>query len=173
MLTKDRIKNYPRHPSSRGEFGFALYKAMAKNPDIYLILPDLGYKIFDSHIEDFPGRVIVIGAQEQGGMGLCVGLALKGKIPFMWSVTNFVLYRPFEWVRNYLNHESIPVKLIGSGRDKDYSVDGFTHESEDAKYVLGNFPNIVQFWPMENTEIEGMVKEMVKNKKPSFISLKR
>lgn len=146
---------------------------MAKNKDIMLVLPDLGYKMFDPHQEDFPGRVIVIGAMEQAGMGLCVGLALKGKIPFIWSMTNFVLYRPFEWLRNLVDFEQIPVRIVGSGRDKDYSVDGYTHQCEDAKCILDNFRNIVQYWPNEISEIEGVVKEMVKNKKPSFISLKR
>jgi transketolase len=106
-------------------------------------------------------------------VGIAVGLALKGKIPFVHSMTPFVLYRPFEWIRNYIDHESIPVKLVGSGRDRDYKDDSFTHECEDAKYLLDGWKNIVQFWPQEKEDVEAMVHEMVTNGKPSFISLKR
>jgi transketolase len=55
----------------------------------------------------------------------------------VYSITPFVLYRPFEWIRNYLDHEKIPVKLVGGGRDKDYGYLGFSHwaEEDDASNV--------------------------------------
>jgi len=161
------------YPAQRGYLPNVLYNEMIKNKKIWLVTCDLGYKQFDNIKRDFPDRFIDCGAAEQAAMGIAVGLALKGKIPFIYSMTNFVLYRPFEWIRNYVDHESLPVKIIGSGRDKDYSVDSFTHECCDAKYVMDGFKNIVQFWPMDKEEIEDIVKEMIRNKKPSFISLKR
>jgi len=96
MKSKERLKDYPLHESMRGYFGRALYKEMASNEDIWLVTADLGYKMFDSHFEDFPERVINVGASEQAGVGICVGLALQGKIPVFYSITNFTLYRPFE-----------------------------------------------------------------------------
>jgi transketolase len=173
MLTEERLKNYPRHPSQRGEFAYHLYCQMAKNKDIILVLPDLGYGMFNSHCEDMPDQVINCGASEQGAMGLAVGLAMKGKIPFIFSITNFVVYRPFEWLRNYMDHEGIAVKILGGGRDFDYDDDGYTHTCCDVKGVLDQLPNILQFWPKTNDEIEKMCEEMVMNGKPSFISLTR
>lgn len=173
MKPEERTANYPRHPSQRGEFGYQLYKQMAKNEKIWLVVGDLGYKLFDPHFEDFPDRCINCGAAEQAMMGIAIGLALEGKVPFVFSVTNFVLYRPYELIRNYVNAERIPVKIIGSGRDCDYQYDGFSHMSADAKHVLECFPNICQYWPEKNEEIERMVKEMVYNDRPCFISLTR
>lgn len=173
MTTEDRIKNYPRHPSQRGEMGYQLYRQMAKNKDIILVLPDLGYKLFDSHCEDMPDQVIVTGASEQGAMGVAIGLAMSGKIPFIFSITNFVVYRPFEWLRNYLDYEGIAVKILGGGRDCDYKDDSYTHTCEDVSGIMAQLPNIVQFWPRGNDEIEKMCEEMVTNNKPCFISLTR
>lgn len=173
MLSKDRIKQWKLHPSQRGQFSFELYKAMSKNDKIVLVLADLGFLQFDAHVEDFPDRVINCGAAEQAATGIAIGLAIKGKIPFIYTITNFVLYRNFEWVRNYIDHESIPVKLVGAGRDNDYDVDSYTHASVDAKYFLDGFPNIVQFWPTSNEEVTSAVEEMVKNDKASFLSVTR
>jgi len=146
---------------------------MAKNKDIWLILPDLGYKLFDPHCEDFPERIVKTGASEQGAMGVAIGLAMKGKIPFIFSITNFVVYRPLEWLRNFLDHEGIAVKVLGGGRDEDYADDSYTHTCCDVKGYLNLMPNIVQFWPEENDEMEKMCEEMVTNNKPCFISLTR
>ncbi len=167
------MKKLSRHNSQRGFFAYELYQQMKKNKNIWLLTADLGYKMFDQHFEDFPERCLNVGAAEQGLIGVAVGLALEGKIPFCYSITPFLLYRPFEFIRNYLDYEKIPVKLVGSGRNKDYGIDGFTHYCEEVKQVLDCLPNIVQFWPEEKEEIPEMVKEMIKNNKPSFISLRR
>jgi transketolase len=165
------IRKYPRHNSMRGELGFELYKAMRKNKKIWILLPDQGYKLFWPHKDDFPERVIITGAAEQAVTGMAIGLALKGKIPFIFSLTPFVLFRNYEWVRNYIFYENIPVKLIGQGRGNDYLTDAYTHTAWGDKEVLSTFKNIEQFWPDHIDEVPKMVKEMITNKKPSFISL--
>ena len=168
-----KIEEKDFHQSQRGYFAGCLYNEMSINPNIFLLTGDLGFGMLDKIRDDFPRRFINCGASEQAMMGLGVGLALEGKIPFIYSITTFLLYRPFETIRTYIDHEIIPVKLVGSGRDKDYSHDSTSHWSEDAKPILDCLPNIVQFWPEEKEEIQKVVKEMIKNKKPSFISLKR
>jgi len=161
------------HDSMRGHFVYYLYEAMEKNPNIYVVTADLGYGMFDSIRDDFPTRFINVGASEQAGMGVAVGLALNGRIPFFYSITPFALYRAFETIRNYINHENIPVKIIGGGRDKDYAHDGISHWSEDASKVLDIFDNIEQHWPEEKREMATLVTEILDNNKPTFVSLKR
>lgn len=162
-----------KHPSQRGWFSAELHKQMKADDRIYLITCDLGYKMFDKIFEDFPSRSFNVGAAEQAAIGIAVGLALEGKIPVVYSITNFVLYRPFEFIRNYLDHEGIAVKIVGAGRGKDYGDDGYTHQVEDLGKVLDCFPNIEKFIPKTKEEVPAMVKEMLFNKKPTFINLQR
>jgi transketolase len=168
-----RLKKYPLHESQKGYFARELYEQMCNNENIYLLVGDLGFGMFDPHFQDITERCINTGASEQSLIGIATGLALENKIPFVYSVTNFILYRPFEWIRNYLDHENIPVKLIGAGRNDEYDHDGYTHQCKDAKYILDIFPNIVQFWPTDKNQIKEMLTEMISNHKPSFISLQR
>lgn len=167
------FEGYPVHDSQRGWFGRALYFEMKANPDVYLLTGDLGYKMFDLHQYHFPMRFINTGAAECAMIGAAIGLALSGKIPFCYSITPFLLYRPFEWIRNYLQHENIPVRLVGSGLDNDYQHDGITHSAHDAKAVLSLFPNIVTYFPERKELVPDCVEEMVKNSAPSFICLRR
>lgn len=162
-----------RHESMRGWFAYELHKQMTVNDKVWLLVGDLGYKVFDSIRKDYPNRFINTGAAEQTLLDLAVGLAQDGKIPFVYSITPFLLYRPFETIRTYIDHEEINVKLCGSGRDTDYAHDGFSHDASDVPTILGTLSNIDTFWPQEKEEIPDMVAGMVRTVGPQFISLKR
>lgn len=157
----------------RPTFFKELYKQMTLNDNIWALTGDLGYIGFDEIRDNYPKRFINCGAAETAMMDIAVGLAYDGKIPFVYSITPFLLYRPFEVLRTYINHEKLNVKLVGSGRDKDYIHDGISHWSEDAKQILDCLPNIVQYWPQDKSEIPDLVKKMVEVNQPQFISLKR
>jgi len=162
-----------RHESMRGYFAHALFKEMEDNENVWLLTADLGYKMFDKHFKHFPDRVKNCGASEQAMLGVAVGLSLRGKVVVCYSITNFILYRPFEFIRNYIDHDKIKVILVGAGRDDDYKEDGWTHQSPDARQVIGCFPNISNFWP-RNKEIavEDLLLALDLDG-PSFIGLRR
>ena len=170
-MKKLSLKN--RHESMRGWFAYELYKHMAKNPKIFLLVGDFGYKVFDHIKRDFPKRFINVGASEQAMIGIAVGLALEGKIPITYTVSSFILYRPFETIRNYLDYENIPVKLIGSGRNKDYLDHGLCHWAEEDKKIMEIFKNIKARWPKNLEEIPKAVSDMLKSNKPWYLNLRR
>lgn len=162
-----------RHESQRGFFAYELYTQMQEDPSIHLLVGDLGYRVFDQHFADYPDRCINVGASEQAMLGIAVGLALEGKKPFVYSITTFLLRRPYETIKLYLDHEQIPVRLVGSGRDQDYHIDGPSHDGSDAKLLLETLPNVVQYWPDRKEQVPEFVRLMVEDDKPAFISLVR
>lgn len=167
------MKIPPPHPSHRGFFAHELYKQMNLNKNIWVVTADLGYGMFDFIKRDFPERFINVGAAEQAMIGVVIGLALEGKIPFAYSITPFLLYRPFETIRNYVDKEKIPVRLVGSGRDRDYSKDGFSHWAMEDKEVMKILKNIRSFWPETKEEVPALVKKMVKINSPWYINLRK
>jgi len=157
----------------RREFAFELHKQMTIDTNMVLISMDLGYGMWDKIRDDYPKRFYNVGASEQAGMDIAVGMALSGKKVFVYSITTFLLYRAFETLRTYVNYEKIPLRLVGSGRDKDYAHDGISHWSEDAKQILDTLPNIKQYFPTDKNEIPLIVEKMVEDDSPAFISLIR
>lgn len=157
----------------RFSFVATLTDEMRANENIYVLLGDLGFGIFDSMRTEFPNRCINVGSSEQLIVGMAAGLALEGKIPVCYSISSFMIYRPFEFIRNYLDHEGIPVKLVGSGRDKDYGDAGFTHHSTELKPILSNFKKIEVFWPANEDELSTSMSQFLYSDKPAFLSLKR
>jgi len=162
-----------RHDSQRGYFAYRLWELMATNSDIVVLTGDLGYGMFDSIRDDYPDRFINVGASEQSLVDIAVGLAMSGKIPICYSITPFLLYRAFEGIRNYINNESIPVILVGGGRNKDYLTDGPSHWSTEDRQVMKIFRNIKNYWPTTKEEVPRMLDKIIKSHKPSYLNLNR
>jgi transketolase len=154
-------------------FGKMLYSEMNKNNDIYTITADLGYGILDDCKNTFCDRFFNTGAAEQLMIGIGIGLAENKKIPICYSITPFLLYRPFEFLRNYVNYENIPLKLVGSGRDKDYSHDGISHWAEDDEIILKGLPNIKIYKPNTLKKLENIWDEFIYSNTPCYLNLKR
>ena len=157
----------------RKQFAELLFKAMATNKDIYLITGDLGYGLWDNVRDTYPERFFNVGSSEMAMMGMGVGLAMEGKIPYVYSITPFAIYRPFEMIRNYLDHEEIAVNVIGGGRDKDYGYLGFSHWSEDDKRIMGSFDNIKTSHPETDQELLEDFEYSLIKKQACYINLKR
>lgn len=150
-----------------------LLDAMVKNEKIITLTADLGFGLLDQIRNAFPERFYNVGAAEQLLIGAGVGLAEEGKIPVCYSMSSFIIYRPFEFLRNYVNAECIPVKLIGSGRDKDYSHDGLSHWAHDDEIVLQALPNIKIYKPKDIAELESVFPEFINSLEPAYLNLTR
>lgn len=157
----------------RYKFADVLENLMDSDKNVFFLTGDLGYKIFDNIMDKYPDRAFTVGASEQMMLSMAVGLADSGKIPFVYSITPFLLYRPFEIIRNYLDNEKCNVKLVGCGRDSDYSHDGFTHYAGDDCKIMGSFENIECFWPGNLDDLESNIIYSKKSYGPKYINLRR
>lgn len=148
-------------------------KYMTDNPDIYLIFVGLGYPRYDELKEKYGLRAINTEASEQTALDIAVGLAYAGKIPVVYTITPFLL-RGFETIRTYINHENLGVKLVGAGRDDDYSKeDGYSHDARDISEILQTQKNILQFYPNTGEQFKASMDSVLLSTNPCFLSLRR
>jgi len=157
----------------RRECANLLLEEMSVNPRIRVITADLGFGVLDHIRNAYPDRFYNVGAAEQLMIGAAIGLANEGYIPVCYSMSSFVLYRPFEMLRNYLNHEGIPVKLLGSGRDRDYDHDGISHWAHDDQEVLASLPNIDVYKPVDLADLQKDFAEWINSSNPAYLNLVR
>lgn len=156
-----------------------LFTLMKDNENIIVLTGDLGFGLFDELKESYPQRFINCGAAEQAMSDIAVGLALSGKIPIVYSITPFLLYRCFETWHLYANEEKIKVILIGSGRDKDYHIDGPSHDaSDDYKLFFGGddesiLNNFEKSWPGSSKIACEVLDKAIRGNKPYYINLTR
>ena len=152
----------------RRKFATDLYELMKKDKNIILIVGDLGYGMLDKIRDNIPNQFYNVGAAEQSAICVGIGLALRGKIPVVYSITPFLIFRPFEAIRNYIDHESIPVIMVGAGRGDDYISCGFSHNANDHN-ILRQFKNINFIEPKDDFSLS----EIVYSAQPVYLNLGR
>ena len=83
-----------------------------RDPQIALVVGDLGFTVVERFAERFPDRFINAGVAEQNMTGLAAGMASEGYHVFTYSIANFPTFRCAEQIRNDVDHH----RLAGHGR---------------------------------------------------------
>ncbi len=158
----------------RRHFADLLLIEMRANPNIVVYVADLGYMMWNEIRAEFPDRFVNMGASEQLLVGAAVGAALCGKLPICYSITPFIAYRPAEWIRNYLDHEQINVKLVGAGLGADYAHDGFSHHIWNLGPTMACYPNLSLYTPDRAPEsLDGDFAAFMADPKPGLMVLRK
>ena len=123
-------------------FGKIVTELADRDEKIYVIVGDIGYRVFDEFREKHPDRFINMGICEQSMIGVSAGMALEGLNPWVYTITPFLIERPFEQVKLDIDQQNVNVKLVGFA---DYPTLGPSHTELDAEKLMSLFNNISSF----------------------------
>ncbi len=154
----------------RRKFGYLINKIAEKDKKVVLLVGDIGYGIFDDFRKNHPKRFFNMGICEQSLIGVASGMALEGLKPWVYTITPFLIERPFEQIKLDIDQQNVNVKLVGYA---DYPNLGPTHKEINAKKLMSLFKNIKSYFPKNSEETTKFFYKSFKSNKPSFISLKR
>ncbi len=152
----------------RRKFGKILNNLAKKDKKIILLVGDIGYKIFDDFRKEHPKRFINLGICEQSLIGFASGLALEGLKPWVYTITPFLIERPFEQIKLDVDQQKANVKLVGFA---DYPSLGPSHSELNAKKLMQLFKNVKSFFPKNSLETEKTIYKCYQKIGPTFISL--
>ena len=159
---------------TRREFIDTLIELAEKDNKIVLIVPDVGFNYIEEFQKRFPNRFFNFGVTEQSTMTIATGLALSGFKPYIYSMINFVVFRPYEMVRNAVCLHNANVKIIGVKGSEKYKFLGFSHnlitEKEEIE-VLERLPNLKHFIVKSHKEVRNIILETYKMNSPCYIRL--
>lgn len=153
----------------RYTFGQMMIKYMDNDPLIYIVVADIGFGIFTEIKEKYPDRILNVGIAEQAMIGVAAGLAMQGLKPVCYTITSFLLERPFEAIKLNVCQQKQNVKLVSYG---DYPDLGPTHISSDVD-GLCKCLKLKLYRPDTLDEMINNVTEMMKETTPSFMYLKK
>lgn len=146
----------------RNSFANAFYELAKSDQRICLVVADItaaaGVASFQ---KESPERFINVGVAEQMMVGMCAGLALRGCIPFAYTIATFTIYRPFEQVRVDCCYQNLPVKLVGVGGGVSYSTLGGTHHAQEDVALMSAIPNMTVLAPCDPAEAAACTRACV------------
>ena len=153
----------------RRAFGKAIMELGEAHPELVLVTGDVEQEM-SAFKAKWPKRFFNFGTCEQSIMSICGGMACEGLRPVFYSITPFVLERPFEQIKVDIDEQNLPVLLIGYS---DYPHHGPTHTPLDVDKLCSCFKNLAYWIPTTEAEAHRFIRLAFNLCKPAFVSLKR
>src|SRR3990167_4202397 len=156
-----------QHQDSRRIFIDTFCELAEQDDKLVLIVPDVGFNYIEEFQKRFPNRFFNFGVTEQSTIMIAVGLALSGFKPYVYSMINFVLFRPYEMVRNGIVKHSANVKLLGVKGSESYKFLGFSHNLSHDKEDFNACDNIGLKWHSPKLEeVREVILKTYKEEEP-------
>ena len=163
-----------KQQDTRREFIDILMTLAEKDNKVVLVVPDVGFNYIEEFQKRFPDRFFNLGVTEQSAMTIVAGLALSGLKPYIYSMINFVVFRPYEAVRNAVCLHKANVKIIGVKGSEKYKFLGFSHnliaENEEIR-VLEHLPNFKTFIAKTPEEVREIILRTYEISSPCYIRI--
>lgn len=149
----------------------SLVQEMEKDENIFFLTADMGINLVEQIQEKFPTRFANVGIAEQNLIGVAAGLANLGYKPFVYTISNFVIHRCYEQIRNDIILHQYPITLMGTSTGYDNAPLGPTHHIIDEWGALRNFPGIDIYCPGSVTYANSLVSKVLARQKPAYIRI--
>ncbi|ADN09549.1 transketolase family protein [Sulfurimonas autotrophica] len=155
----------------RNTFVKTLVKLAETDSRIFVITPDLGFSVLEEFEEKYPDRFLNVGIAEANAVSIAAGLALSGKIVYVYSIIPFVIMRPFEQIRVDVAYMNTNVRLVGVGAGVTYGPAGATHHAIEDIALMRALPNMTVFAPSDPYEVERITEESINYQGPIYFRL--
>jgi len=146
-------------------------EAKASSNNLHLIVGDIGFGVFEEYIEKYPNDYLNIGICEANMIGMAAGMSRNGFTPIVYTITPFLVMRPFEQIRIDLALQNSKVVLVGVGGGLSYGTLGPTHHSFEDIALISLLPNFHVFAPSQPSESSIALSLALKHDGPSYIRL--
>ncbi len=139
----------------RNMFADTFYEMGKVDPRLAIVVADISPAgSIAKFREEFPDRFVNTGVSEQIMIGMVAGMSLRGMRPFAYTIATFTLYRPFEFVRDDLGYQELPVTIVGIGGGVTYSTLGSTHHAMEDIAVASAIPTMSIIAPCDPAEVQ-------------------
>jgi transketolase len=155
----------------RGIFLDALYEEMGRDESLFFLTADMGINLVEKFEDRFPDRFLNVGIAEQNMIGIAAGLAESGMKPYVYTISNFLVHRALEQIRNDLVLHNLPVTLIGTSTGYDNGPLGPTHHMLEDWGILAAFPGVRIFAPFSELSAKEIFRETLNSDGVKYVRI--
>lgn len=156
----------------RGSILDSLFAAMERDERIFFLTADMGINLVERFEQVYPKRFLNVGIAEQNLIGISAGLVNAGFRPFAYTISNFLIHRAFEQIRNDILVHRYPVVLLGTSAGWDNAPLGPTHHIVDdwgPLAALGGGMDI--YCPSSKNFAAGLVPRLIEDGRPAYVRI--
>ena len=139
------------------------------NPDLFVVSQDMGS--VGPFVENFPERAIDVGITEQNLIGVAAGIALRGKLVFVYGMAPFVTMRGFEQIRTDLAYNGRSVKILAVFCGLAAGAWGATHHAIEDIALMRAIPGMTVIVPADGHEAEQAIRAAAALPGPVYVRL--
>ena len=148
-------------------------KIIREDDSIFFLTGDTGYNLVETVLTEVPERAINVGVAEQNMIGIASGLAHVGFIPVCYAITNFLIERCFEQIRNDICLHGYKAILVGTSTGFDNGALGATHHKLDDIGAVKALPNLRIYSPSGIKSMSIILEEALEAEHASFIRISK
>lgn len=148
-----------------------LYDLAEKDRNVLSLISDNGMIVYDAFRAAFPEQYFNFGISECHMIAAAAGMSTCGKIPFAYTISSFLAYRAYEFLRLDVCLENLNVKIVGIGTGMSYGYLGPTHHTTEDLALLRSLPNLTIFSPASPFDAREAVKAAYAIEGPVYIRL--
>lgn len=114
-------------------------------------------------------RFVDVGISEQTMIGMCAGLALRGRRPVAHALATFLTLRAFEFIRDDLGIPKLGAVLVGGVPGFLSEANGPTHQAIDDVASMRTIPNVRVVCPADEHELAEALPALVAEGAPVYV----
>ncbi|MEA3334978.1 MAG: transketolase C-terminal domain-containing protein [Chloroflexota bacterium] len=158
----------------REVFGDAMLDLVESNPKIVVLDGDLSNTTKTLAVrEAFPERFYNIGLAESNMVSIGAGLADCGFLPFITSMSSFLLCNAYDQLRLNIAISSVNAKVVGSHGGITLGKDGATAMAIEDLALVGGLPTFTILVPGDPASMHAAVKAMAEWDGPVYLRSSR
>jgi transketolase len=158
----------------RDVFGDTLVSLGSSDPNVVVLDADLANSTkADKFAKMYPGRFLQIGIAEQNFVGVAVGLASLGYVPWLSTFTVFFTHRALDPIRMLVAQTHANVKIGAAYAGVLTGLTGKTHHDVQDLAIMRAMPDMTVVAPADAIEGEAIIRWATKYEGPVYVRLAR
>ena len=148
-----------------------IHNEMKKDKNIFFLTADMGIDLVEKIEKDYPERFLNVGIAEQNLIGVASGLINSGFKVVAYTISNFLVHRCFEQLRNDISLHKKPIVMIGTSCGFDNAPLGPTHHIIDDWGYVKNLPGFNVYCPSNINYNDNLFSELINLKKSIYLRI--
>jgi transketolase len=158
----------------RDVWGDTLVSLGSTNPNLLVLDADLANSTkADKFAKMFPGRFLQMGIAEQNFVGVAVGLASVGFIPWLSTFTVFFTHRAIDPIRMLAAQTHANIKIGAAYSGVLTGLTGKTHHDVQDLAIMRAMPDMIVIAPVDSVECEAAMRWATDYNGPVYLRLAR